>query len=473
MAKAVVAVFDIGKINKKFLLFDQQYQLVYAQEESLEQTLDDDGDPCEDLSKLTGWIRQTLDDAIYNDNFTIKALNFATYGASLVHLNKRGTPAAPLYSYLKEIPEAVAADFYARHGGEEEITRQTCSPPLGMLNSGLQLYWLKYYKPELFRKIRCSVHLPQYCSYIITNLLTSEITSLGCHTALWNFEKKNYHDWVLREQLHTLFPPLYAATTRVKIPLGAHQFVCGIGIHDSSATLIPYFISEKEPFVVLSTGTWSIALNPYSEDALTADELSRDCLTYLNSEGKPTKASRLFLGNEFYRRVRELAVHFRKPEDYHTGISFNPELVRRLLADTNPEKRFYPETEPLLPINKMLPVSRTNLALFETYEEAYHRLNMDLAAMQAAAVELVRKNTPMRKLFVSGGFSGNAIFLKLLASHFPEIEVYTATMPDASALGAAMLLHPYWNPVKEPDHLFTFNRILPDKAIIPAQSVAA
>jgi hypothetical protein len=32
-----------------------------------------------------------------------------------------------------------------------------------------------------------------------------------------------------------------------------------------------------------------------------------------------------------------------------------------------------------------------------------------------------------------------------LASSFPEIEVYAASMAQASALGAAMAIHPHWN----------------------------
>ena len=59
-----------------------------------------------------------------------------------------------------------------------------------MLNSGLQLYWLKKTKPEVFKKIKYSLHLPQYLSYIFTGIPLSEYTSIGCHTALWDYEKK-------------------------------------------------------------------------------------------------------------------------------------------------------------------------------------------------------------------------------------------------------------------------------------------
>ena len=174
----VVAVFDIGKTNKKFLLFDRQYRVVYESNIQFEEQKDEDGDPCENLSELTSWLKQTMDEVLFDDRFHIRALNFSAYGASFVHLDKRGMPATPLYSYLKDYPEDLLDGLYRKYGSKEKIALQTASPPLGMLNSGLQLYWLKHRKPELFKKIKCCLHLPQYCSYVITNKSFSEMTSL-------------------------------------------------------------------------------------------------------------------------------------------------------------------------------------------------------------------------------------------------------------------------------------------------------
>jgi hypothetical protein len=35
--------------------------------------------------------------------------------------------------------------------------------------------------------------------------------------------------------------------------------------------------------------------------------------------------------------------------------------------------------------------------------------------------------------------------MHLLASAFPELEIYAASVPQASALGAALVLHQHWN----------------------------
>ena len=35
--------------------------------------------------------------------------------------------------------------------------------------------------------------------------------------------------------------------------------------------------------------------------------------------------------------------------------------------------------------------------------------------------------------------------MQLLTDSFPEIEIYAASIPQASALGAALAIHAYWN----------------------------
>jgi glycerol kinase len=46
---------------------------------------------------------------------------------------------------------------------------------------------------------------------------------------------------------------------------------------------------------------------------------------------------------------------------------------------------------------------------------------------------------------VDGGFSKNNIYMNLLARAFPQIEVYAASMAQATALGAAVAIHQHWN----------------------------
>ena len=100
--------------------------------------------------------------------------------------------------------------FYGKYGPVDEFSRVTGSLKLGMLNTGMHLYWLKEERPEVFDRIKFSLHLPQYLSYLFTGVPVSEYTSVGCHTILWDYGKNRYHDWVAKEGIDRVLPPIVA-----------------------------------------------------------------------------------------------------------------------------------------------------------------------------------------------------------------------------------------------------------------------
>src|SRR5882757_111259 len=321
-ATPVIAIFDTGKTNKKLFLFDEHYKIVWEQTASFSETTDEEGEPCEDLDKLTGWVQHSFQELLRLPDFDIRAINFSAYGASFVHIGAEGTPVAPLYSYLKPYPEELKKKFYDNYGGEVTFSMLTASPVLGSLNSGMQLYRIKEEQPELFGRIRYSLHLPQYLSFLLTGKRYSDITSIGCHTNLWNFSQDHYHEWVYREGITDKLAPLRGSDSVLPVADIDKGVISGIGLHDSSAAMIPYLESFQEPFVLISTGTWCISMNPFNKAPLTVAELQRDCLCYMSYQGRPVKASRLFAGYEHEQQVKRLGAHFHKTAAYAAAISF-------------------------------------------------------------------------------------------------------------------------------------------------------
>lgn len=212
-------------------------------------------------------------------------------------------------------------------------------------------------------------------------------------------------------------PTTLSSQKRLPIQLGGQAIECGIGLHDSSAALIPYQKRFSEPFVLLSTGTWSIALNPFNHDALTPAELAQDCLCYLSFEGTPVKASRLFLGHDHEQAVKNLAVHYHQTEASFAQMEFNPDLLQNV--DPSPGA----------------------ITSHASGAEAYHALVLHLVNKQVHALNLVL--TPsVRQLLVDGGFSQNKVFMNVLAARLPGLTVYGASVPHASAVGAALAVNP-------------------------------
>ncbi|THU31196.1 carbohydrate kinase [Niastella caeni] len=440
----VIAIFDIGKTNKKLFLFDEQYNIVLEKSEQFAEVTDEDGDACEDLAALTKWVYACLQEVFNEKKYLVRALNFSTYGASFVHIDKEGKAVAPLYNYLKQFPADLQEGFYKKYGGEISFSIHTASPVLGNLNSGMQLYRLKYVKPELFDRIHYSLHLPQYMSYLVTGRAYSDITSIGCHTGLWNFPQNHYHEWIYREAINEKLANIFPSDQLMPSQWQGQALLTGVGLHDSSAALIPYLFHFSEPFVLLSTGTWCISLNPFNQTRLTYEELQQDCLCYMEYRGKPIKASRLFAGYEHEQQTKRLAAHFNVAPDYYKTVAFNADLLPGLVntAETTADSK----------AGKTAMVQESafgarNLNSFATYEAAYHQFMADLMTQQVASLNLVLHNSPVKKIFVDGGFSKNPLYMNLLANAFPTHEVYAASMAQASAMGAALAVHSSWNKI--------------------------
>jgi L-fuculokinase len=437
----VIVIFDVGKTNKKVLLFDERYKLIWEENIQLEETTDEDGFPCEDVDALTRWVKQKFSEILLRKDIDVKAVNFSAYGASFVHLDEQGNIATPLYNYLKPYPEHLKKQFYDTYGGEDRIARETASPVLGSLNSGMQLYRLKYEKPEVYKNIKYSLHLPQYLSVITSKTPSTDISSVGCHTNLWDFVTNGYHDWVYKEGLEKKFAPLYKGDKIVGST--NDQIQIGIGLHDSSAALIPYLTFCREPFVLISTGTWCISLNPFNHTELTGEELKQDCLCYLSYEGKPVKASRLFAGYEHEQEVKRLARHFQKAIDHYQTVEYNAALLNEVQTGNKFSGR---------------PFSEFELVEFTSYAEAYHHLMWNIVQQQTKSTNLVIAGMVIKKIFVDGGFGKNPIYMNLLANTFRGIEVYAAGVPQASALGGALVIHHHWNKNALPPDMIELKR---------------
>jgi sugar (pentulose or hexulose) kinase len=453
MKTPVIAVIDVGKTNKKLFLFDRQYQIVWEKSQQLPETLDEDGDPCEDVDCLTRWVREVVDEVLALPQFDVQALNFSTYGASFVYLDAEGKPVGQLYNYLKPFPDALRRQFAEQYDPAGELALQTASPLMDSLNSGLMLYRIRYDKPQVFEQIHQALHLPQYLSYLFTGKVVSDVTSIGCHTLLWDFTRQQYHDWVMSEGLDRLFGRLVPADQIVGTMPGTHVRVGG-GLHDSSAALIPYLASFQEPFLLISTGTWCISLNPFNAEPLTAEELQNDCLCYLQYKGQPVKASRLFAGYEHEQQTKRLAAHFGATLDYYKQVRYDERRVEQLR-----------QTEPIrqadgLGVVRDSGFGERELSQFPDYETAYHQFMIDLMAAQVASTRLVLTDSgvPLSRIYVDGGFSHNPVYMTLLAMAFPQYAVWAASVAQATALGAALAIHDEWNALPVPADLITLRQ---------------
>lgn len=430
MSQEVTLIFDIGRKYKRYFLFDQDLRLAHSYQEILPLTQDEDGFPCEDIHALRDWILEHWNFLLENKDYKITGVNAVAYGASIVHLDEDNQPLTPLYSPFKLFPPAILKRFYDQYGSPDKLALQMGSSAMGMLNTGLQMYKLKYLQPELYKKIKLSVHLPQYVMYLLTGRAASEYTTLGGHSMLWNYEMMDYHEWIRQEGFDKLLPPVLAANSFIhRQP--THTMLAGFGLHSATATLIPYRKIEKEPFILVSAGMWCVNFNLFNTKTLTTSQLIQDCQHYMTPEGSGVKATRIYIGGEHDYQVKRIAQYFKLKEDFYKHMSFDAALLEKPAPDFTPSLI---QTHVGSPLRK---APEWMVSAFSSAEYAYHHLLIGLADLLINSLQKVQA-TAIDKLYLDGGFAQNTIFRKILAHKLPKQTVYYPENSYASALGAAI-----------------------------------
>ncbi|WP_320168027.1 FGGY family carbohydrate kinase [Mangrovibacterium marinum] len=434
--KKVIAVFDIGKTNKKVLLFDESLKLVFQHEQKFPVIADEDGFECDDIDRITDWIKTELTTIAKVGEYDLKAVNFSTYGASLMFLDAKGQRLTPVYNYLKDVPSAISESLFANYGGKDEFCRRTASPALGLLlNSGIQILWLKQEKPEVFAKTASILHFPQYLAFTLNGKVVSEPTSIGCHTFLWDYDNRTYHPWIGDHKIE--LPQPVTNDLVFESEIGGKNVLVGTGIHDSSSSLVPYLKGSEEPFILVSTGTWCITMNPFNSEPLTAEQLEQDCLCFLSPNKQQVKSSRLFMGHFHEVWAEKLATRFKTEGSYFKQVKCGESLLAKQKETFGSKSVFFPAGKESFEDG----LKSVDLSIFASYEEAYTKLMIDLTTLCITAINLViPQNDSTRKLYISGGFARNPIYIHLLKEYFTQKEIITSEIDNASALGAALVV---------------------------------
>jgi hypothetical protein len=143
-------------------------------------------------------------------------------------------------------------------------------------------------------------------------------------------------------------------------------------------------------------------------------------------------------------QTKRLADHFGVSVDAYKEVGYNKDIIKQLRGTQFNSAPIANQNN--INIIRQFIFENRNLNDFTNYEIAYHQLILDIVSLQIISTNLVIHNSPVKKVFVDGGFSNNPIFMNLLAEAFPKMEVYAASMAQASALGAALAIHKSWNP---------------------------
>ena len=430
MAERSIAVFDIGKTNKKFTVFDGDLNAIHTSSIRMGEKRSN-GLICDDVDAIRAWMHSTLNEAL--NRYDIGSIVVTTFGATVALLDSNDALSFPVVSYNQEVEPAVREGFFEEFGSPEELYARTGTPPLGqLLNVGLQLYWVKSGFPKVYERTRTILFLPEYFSFTLCKAESAEITSIGCHTYLYDIVDE---DWsVVAEGLD--FPRRTPSIRNVWDCIGQYgDAEVAPGIHDSNASLAPFLLRERDKFILASTGTWCVFMYPGSEFNPDRRDMDRDILYYIDVYGRPVKSARFKCGYEFEYYADAIKERFNVDP---LRIPFDEGVAARVIR----EKTAY-VVPTLTPETGQFPRSKGRIVdeqgFFRDPVTAYHVLNLSLAAQTYFALSMLTRDESGLRILVQGGFAKNIHYLRFLATLMPNNQIVYYRYAEATSLGAALV----------------------------------
>ena len=419
-------ILDIGKTHIKLAVIDQAYKIQdFMQIDN--QSIYNDADYLHiNIDVIWLWFVKQL--KVFSTCYSISAINVSAHGATVAlighyksNINDSGL-IFPVMDYewtgIKEINikyEKMRPPFDA-----------TYSPLLSNgLNIGKQITWLEWKFPTKFKQVASILLYPQYWVWRMTGKKITEITSLGCHTDMWDISNSTYSKLVTSRKWDIKMPPL--CNTKSFSSRGSEVFIqasginkdCQIysGLHDSSAGYIKYIGQEK---IIISSGTWVVFFSPNTSLSHLIE--SRDMLSNIDIFQQSVACAR-FMGGREYATICQITNSLTDSrvtqQDLQDIIDHKVMALPSFGGNSGP----YPDNK-----GKIIGFPKNGTALAIIY----------IALIMNVILDLLQVNND---ILISGVFSKNLILCQLLAQlRFKHQQtVLSSNNKAGSIVGAASM----------------------------------
>lgn len=432
-------VVDIGKTNAKLSAWDADGHLLARRSRSNTPQITANtiaGERVLDVHGIENWLLDTL--AEFAKLTHVERIVPVGHGAAAALLKEGRLLAAPL-DYEDDLAAEVRADYVA----QRDAFTATGSPALPCgLNLGIQLHRFEQSHGALSTYITI-VPWPQYWAWRLCGVAASEVSSLGCHTDLWQPLTHEFSPLAVRRGWAARFAPLRTAgeilgpiTAEIAARTGLpRECMVLCGMHDSNAALVAakgHAEIANHDATVLSTGTWFVAMrsaNNAAVDLRTLDE-SRDCLVNVDVHGHAIPSARFMGGRE-----AELIGGI---DSFSLTDNYDPDaLLARLPALLGSGVAVFPSfVRGVGPFPHAIGEWRNKPA-----DAGDQRVmtGLYLALMADAALDLIGSR---ERLLIEGRFAEAVIFVRALATLRPAQKIFVSNAHQDVAYGALRLITP-------------------------------
>ena len=199
-----IAVIDVGKTNKKILIYDQQLKIV--DEKTVRIPEIEDGDVLlDDIEKLKSWISDAF--SSFSTAYNIKVISTSAHGGTYVLTDENANSVMPQVAYNTDPGEEFHKKFYELCGNSIELQKSTATPNFNLLiNPAKGIYFSQSKFPNEFSKAKHLLLFPQFFGFWLTGKTCADPTYIGNHTYLWDFKNKCWSDVVDKLNIRHLLP---------------------------------------------------------------------------------------------------------------------------------------------------------------------------------------------------------------------------------------------------------------------------
>lgn len=449
-----IAVFDIGKTNKKLLIYDPNLNILKIEKTKIEE-FSDQAFNHDDIREIERWLIQSLKNNALA--FNIKAISISAHGATFTCIDDNGDLAIPELSYTTDPGEAFHETFFEEFGSRESLQDETCTPDFNvLLNVAKGIKYVQNIFSDKFQHVKYILNLPQHFSFKLTGAVSVDPTYVGCHTYLWNFRENKWSRVVDKLNIRSKLPEKLLKPWDVvgtiseevvdKTGLSPGTLVT-TGIHDSNASFLPHIISsDGQDFILNSTGTWCVIMHERETVNFNKDELGKVVFYNLSAFNSPIKTA-IFMGG----------LEFEAYDGLFSGkagdnCDFDPELYQEIISQ---KKCFilpgitkgtgqFPNSSPRVIENgetydyEDIKSGKVSPECFKEAQTAFAVLNLSLAIQTKVSLDRVDMHNGL-PIYTEGGFSNNEAYNILVGGFYPDSDVFLTNLKEATSYGAALM----------------------------------
>ena len=289
-------------------------------------------------------------------------------------------------------------------------------------------YIKKEIKPDNIYKV---LFYPQYISFYLSGKLSTELTYIGNHSFLWDFQKKNFSNIADKIKILNHFSKIkkpFQINGNLKREFykkNQYKSFVHVGGHDSSCCLYLHEKINKKKFILISTGTWFISYSPNTK--INNNYFKKNIFYSLSVSNKKVATSRYPGGTE-YEILNKKKIKIK---------NLDIRILKNILRNKDYILPSFHEGGSYINRKGKIVVNNKKNIMSKKY--MYHLIMLYISLMSLKSIELFGKIS--RQIFIDGKFGENILYRTFMSNLVYNQRVFLTSDIEGVAKGGFYMIN--------------------------------